>query len=847
MTQKRDRLWGERFNLKGLAVALVLLIMGFAPVLSFAQDSAPETPAVPIAPKAKSSVKAVRISDVGAESERSKRVLKDILDSVQPDGTVASISLELPDLRQDVEEFQSHSKQIQARVISISELDRLSSDWDPLRDKLDQHQDRLDDRVQSVDDTISKIRQQRQLWQVTREQVEAEGVSDEVILQIDEVDQSIQEALEAANQQQAKGVRLQSNVATLIQLIERDLEQIIASRKVVVSRVFYADAAPIWDPQFWSVLGSGEMARNWVELRHEQKVIWNKFVERESLNAAVYAAITILLIFLMLLIRRKVRDRIDDEEEMAVLAAILSRPIALGFVLSFLFALAIFSNPHTWSLLALEYFLGALAVIPAVLILRRVVKPEFYPLLNIILAVYFIENVRNLFFGFPVFSRILFLLEIMTLILASWFWMRPSRWETLPEGTLHSIPFRLAQVTLRVVFSVSVMALVANVSGYAALSRMVGHALAVSIYGSMVLYGVYLVIDGLMAFGMRVWPLNSLGMVREQGPLLRHRFRIILMVAVIWIWVRGVFIRLELWPWVQGVWNSALATEVPVPQVALTLGDILTGLLVLYISLLASRFIRFVLKEDIYPRIEIRPGQSSAISTLLHYAMITIGFVFASVAMGFDANRFTLLAGAFGVGIGFGLQTIVNNFISGIILLTEQPVQVGDTIEMGEVFGQVERIGIRSSTVRSFQGSEIIVPNADLISEQVTNWTLSDRRRRIEIQVGVAYGSNSKKVIEILGEVAHGSDRLLQSPEPYALFRQFGESSLDFELRAWTDEFDNFLRVKSELCLDILAAFDEAGLEIPFPQRDLHVHTVLDEAPQIEGGERDSGRRLEKE
>jgi len=196
------------------------------------------------------------------------------------------------------------------------------------------------------------------------------------------------------------------------------------------------------------------------------------------------------------------------------------------------------------------------------------------------------------------------------------------------------------------------------------------------------------------------------------------------------------------------------------------------------------------------------------------------------VSLGFDANRFTLLAGAFGVGIGFGLQSIVNNFISGIILLTEQPVQVGDTIEMGEIFGEVQRIGIRSSTVRSFQGAEVIVPNADLISEQVTNWTLSDRKRRVEISVGIAYGSDPDLVLGILSEVALGQDGILPDPEPYALFCGFGESSLDFEVRAWTDEFDNFLRVKSALCAKIVGAIQAAGLEIPFPQRDLHLRSV---------------------
>ena len=325
---------------------------------------------------------------------------------------------------------------------------------------------------------------------------------------------------------------------------------------------------------------------------------------------------------------------------------------------------------------------------------------------------------------------------------------------------------------------------------------------------------------------MSARPLNRLGMVRQNKPLLLDRFRLVLVVLASWLWIRAVLIRLELWPNMILAWEGLLATEVPLPQISITLGDILASIVVFYGALLVSRFIQFTLNEDIYPRLAIRTGRSSAISTLLHYGMLVLGFVFAAAALGFDANRFTLLAGALGVGIGFGLQTIVNNFFSGIILLTEQPIQVGDTIEMGGIFGEVQRIGIRSSTVRSFQGAEVIVPNADLISQQVTNWTLSDRKRRIEIPVGVAYGTDPDRVLEILTEVARNSDDVLPTPEPYALFSGFGDSSLNFELRAWTDDFDNFLRVKSGISARIGGALKEAEITIPFPQRDLHVRTL---------------------
>ena len=215
-----------------------------------------------------------------------------------------------------------------------------------------------------------------------------------------------------------------------------------------------------------------------------------------------------------------------------------------------------------------------------------------------------------------------------------------------------------------------------------------------------------------------------------------------------------------------------------------------------------------------------------AVSTLAHYTVLVLGFLMAVLALGVDLNRFALLAGAFGVGIGFGLQNIVNNFVSGLVLLTERPVEVGDTVSLGDVFGEVRRIGIRSSTVSTWQGAEVIVPNAQLVSEQVINWTHSDRRRRMEIPVGVAYGSKPKQVIELLLETSKANPDVLDEPEPFVLFMGFGDSSLDFEVRAWTDRFEFFQRVRSELCVAFEASLRAAGIQIPFPQRDLHIRSV---------------------
>jgi len=261
-------------------------------------------------------------------------------------------------------------------------------------------------------------------------------------------------------------------------------------------------------------------------------------------------------------------------------------------------------------------------------------------------------------------------------------------------------------------------------------------------------------------------------------------------------------------------------------------GKVLASLVSLVVALFFARFVRFVLEQDVFPRLGVARGRATTASRLIYYVLVTIGVAFALTAAGFEVGHVALLASALGIGIGFGLQDIVNNFVSGIILAFERPIQVGDMIEVGQLTGRVREIGLRASKIRTWEGAEVIVPNASLISGQVINWTLSDRFRRMDVAVGVAYGSDLKQVVEILENVAEEAPDILNYPKSQALFQGFGESSLDFILRFWTPEAEEGPRVLSDVSIAINDALRAAGIEIPFPQRDLHLRSVDEKAQE---------------
>ena len=318
--------------------------------------------------------------------------------------------------------------------------------------------------------------------------------------------------------------------------------------------------------------------------------------------------------------------------------------------------------------------------------------------------------------------------------------------------------------------------------------------------------------------GVRRYPTE----VRRRGIIVIRIIVLLLLIAVL----------PRLFPIVEGIWNAirdVLNFEWGVGSVSMSVANLFAFAIGIVIAVSVARFIRFALDEDIFPRLNVAAGKAGAASRLIYYALLTLGFLFALASAGFELSQLTLLISALGVGIGFGLQGIVNNFVSGLVVAFERPFQVGDMIEVGTLMGRVRTIGLRSSTIRTFDGAEIIVPNANLVSGELINWTLSDRKRRIDIPVDVAYGSDMQQVREILIKVAAAHPDAMENPEPWVLFRGFGDDGLKFELRFWTPDADERLRVFSDVAMQINTEFEAAGITIPFPQRDLHLRTASDE------------------
>jgi len=222
-------------------------------------------------------------------------------------------------------------------------------------------------------------------------------------------------------------------------------------------------------------------------------------------------------------------------------------------------------------------------------------------------------------------------------------------------------------------------------------------------------------------------------------------------------------------------------------------------------------------------RTDVSAGTRYTASTLLNYVILGAGILVALSRLGLDWSKLQWLVAALGVGIGFGLQEIVANFICGLIILFERPITVGDIITVGDQDGVVTRIRIRATTIRDWDNKELLIPNKEIITGRLLNWSLTDTRLRLTVPVGVAYGSDAALALKILAETVADDERILKDPAPSIIFSDFGESSLNMVCRFYIDNAGNMWPVKTELHLEIYRRFEEAGIVISFPQRDVHL------------------------
>jgi small-conductance mechanosensitive channel len=582
-----------------------------------------------------------------------------------------------------------------------------------------------------------------------------------------------------------------------------------------IKGIFEINWPPLWSPQVRESL-----REEWKT--HTPQHFFQQLQE-DALERVPLLGIQLPLFLVMLLGLRWLRDRVrtmqsEDHYDLQNVMKVFEVPWAMALLITLYLTTPVLSLTDRPGFVE-----AAIAAVGIVAIARRFLLPATTLLVLGLIVIFFLEMFL-IYLEMPTLERIAFILEMVG-ALAFLFWFLRWRIKKIPMQLSQQAPFLwLLGPTIRVVTPVLVLAIVAAVIGWVDFGKVLGTSILRGGFLIMAVFAYLMVFQSLATLALFFWPLRLLRMVSQHRQIIRRRLEWLLRVLAVGLWVALQVKPLGIDPVIDDI-TQMLSASASVGTLSVSASDIIVFALIVWFSILLARFINFVLQEDVFTRVRTGRGVPQAIAGVVRYTLILLGFFVALAAAGIELGKLSIVAGGLGVGIGFGLQNVVNNFVSGLILLFERPIGVGDIVEMPDIWGEVKRIGIRASVIRKFDGAEVIVPNAMLISEKVTNWTLSDNCRRMEFDVGVEYGTPAQNVIDLLLGVAKANPKVLSTPPSRAFFVNFGDSALEFKLQAWVI-FDEGLSTRSALAVAIQEALKQAGIGVPFPQRDLHLVSV---------------------
>lgn len=572
------------------------------------------------------------------------------------------------------------------------------------------------------------------------------------------------------------------------------------------------------------------------------------------------------------------KQALDDTINMnsKLLLFLLSRDAVIhliGFTLLILFFVWVYSNRQRIfktkddprQILAQANYVAALPIV-ASLIVTTVLQPYFYDhppaiflecifLVNIIAVLILVYRTcpRNYFnfllylFGITVIYAISNLFvevsdtdRIITLLIAAVNIVVCWRFLTNLRRDNDRPPYSI--LVIKTYMLLQLLSFIANVMGRFTLAKIIGVTVTFNLGQGISLYLFVQILMQSLFLQIEASKGESIISSYLDFKLLQNKFRNILNIIAIILWCITLIQNLSVEDLVYDNLGDFLTQSRTVGGTLFTFGSVIIFVAVIWLSMVVSRIISYFYDFSAQQRAGTTNRKNRTSILLIKITVFALGFILAVAASGVPLDKITIILSAFGVGIGFGLQNIVNNLVSGLILAFEKPVQVGDVIEVASRTGTITEIGIRSSKIATGNGAEVIVPNGDLISQHVINWTLSNSNRQVELIIGVAYGTEIQKVLDLLKKLLAHREDIMMSPAPSVYVHALNESSVDFRILFWVADISQWVAVKSRVLTEIYDLMKQNNIEIPYPQRDINIHLDKDAAIAIKQNPADPAR-----
>ena len=761
-----------------------------------------------------------KVSEIPIKLEETSAFLSDLHENVLKPEEVKELEAQLEQILKDYSVLKAQTDSVKLEEVLTTTLKEFQQKWNSQKNEMADWSDEVTSKTENLEEQKKVLLEKRDVWLRTDTLARKEKANRNIRNKIGEILFEFKKAENLTVNEINNSLNLQTRLSKQVVDVDLTIKKIDDLLLAKKREIFVRNAPPLWE----SITGRVDT----ISIPGQVKSIWNSYIRTvenfNSQNKDKFISSIIyflLLLSFILLLKHYTKKLQTDDPKVKRALKILKAPISAAILIS-LFVLVFLYDDAPEVFIS---FMRIIVVFPLILILIRIINPTLRLPLYLFAVLLILQQFKQTAASDTEIERVL-LIVINIIALAGLIWMLITK--RFDAAFSKESNAKKATALLKIMMTVFIITLIANVLGYVMLSITLINATINSTYGIILLLTAGLTLEGVVIIFLHT-KLATFSNVVKNYPekiesILEKILKFVMVVLSIIIILNNLGIRKIVFDWLE----ETLAHQWSIGSFSITFGNVIVFIISIWLAITIARFVRFILEGDVLPRLNLPRGVPGAISTISSYLIIGFGIIVAIMSAGIDLNSFALLAGALGVGIGFGLQNIVNNFISGLILIFERPIQIGDAVQVEELSGRVTHIGIRSSTIKTWDGAEVIVPNGNLISNKLINWTLSDQKRRIEIKVGVAYGTDVNLVMETLLECTKQNEKILPDPPAYVLFNDFGESSLDFELRCWTSDFGSWVEIRSDIRVAIDKSFKEKNIEIPFPQRDLHLKSGFD-------------------
>ncbi len=750
---------------------------------------------------------AFAISEIPGEFNKFSNHLIEISEIIQPDEKIINNDITIKEYSVLLEDSK---KEIMTTLPSMTyqRLENLIRAWNNYKNRFEIIQETLMKRISEIESVKDELTEEFQIWEKMSEVLEQGDLPEELKQTVDTALVVLNITIANTNERADTLLLVRSKQTQLNLLIDEMIRIMEEEQKVFQSNYFIIDSKPIW-----SSLGSTTQFENtssyFKRESTESFIILKTYLRSNGVIVLIQLLFVIILIIGFILISRvwPTNELNSNSKRETQAGYIIRHPFFSSLLISIIISAFFYTNRP---LVLGDFFVALLMICSLVLLPGLVTNKIKIPL--ILLLTLFLLNVIQDYLPNQSFANrmIIFIqsLAILSLIFISN--------KIKNEFHLKRTGERFFNGFIRVFGLLMIIAFITNIIGSVKLSDFLISSTIGTLTFSVIVITIVIILNSMIIILIKGKKARSIPLYEPLKNLIDRRIRPLINWGGLILWFYAALVYFRLLKPFQDLIGRIMDTEFIIASVAISIGAIISFFLIVFFTFIIVRFVKNILKDEWVSKSSLPRGTADAVSMLIRYTIVAFGVYLALKSIGLNLNRIGFMAGALGVGIGFGLQSVVLNFLAGLILSFEKPIHVGDIIEVDQYMGRVTEIGVRASKVLTWNGSEVIVPNGALISNKVVNWTLANEKRRLEITIKTAFDADPEKVIEILTEVAGQHPNTLNQPAPMAVFNGYESVALDYTLYCWV-EFNVSLSTKSDIAIGAFKALAAAGIEAPLP------------------------------